>query len=146
MTIPPPRPPAILDTNVASFLAGERPQAELYRDDCKDRVLTLSFQTVAEMLAGAEIRRWGAKRRAQLATFLARYETIHPDDENGMVTAWATVRAAQRAKGKTLSVQDAWVAATALASGLVLIAHDRGFRHVPGLDLICHAPEGEAAE
>lgn len=140
MTILPERPSAVLDTNVASFFFGRKLEAKLYEDDCKDRLLYLSFQTVGEMLAGAEMAEWGERRRDELAEFLSRYEPIYPDDENKVVETWATMSAAMKKKGKTLKLEDSWIAATALATGRLLIAHDKAFKHVPGLKLMCHAP------
>jgi len=140
LTIPPRRPAAVLDTNVTSFVYGEKPEGDLYADDLKDRVLYLSFQTVAEMRAGAEMAGWGARRKKELLAFLEAYETVYPDDQNDMVGHWAAMRAAMKKKGVALSLQDSWVAATALALDVALVAHDGAFRHVPGLKLTCHAP------
>jgi predicted nucleic acid-binding protein len=63
-------------------------EADLYEVDLQDRVLYLSFQTVAEMRAGAEKAAWGTRRRKELETFLGGY------DLNDMLSVWAHVRAA----------------------------------------------------
>jgi predicted nucleic acid-binding protein len=123
-------------TNVASFLYGDKPEAGLYRAACRHHLIFLSFQTVLEMLTGAEIKGWGEKRRAKLEEFLNLYEHVYPDEHT--VRTCARLTASLRRKGKTLSIADTWIAATALASDLVLIAHDGAFRHVPDLRLICH--------
>lgn len=81
---------------------------------------------------------WGKKRRAELAEFLSRYDTIYPDED--VLATWAKVRAALKKKGKPLSIQDSWVAATALARETLLIGHDSAFRQVPGLKLACRVP------
>ncbi len=106
----------------------------------RDRILHLSFQTEAEMRAGAEMAGWGAKRKKELAAFLGNYEIVYPDAENDMVGAWASMRASLRKAGRALSLQDSWIAATALATGMLLIAHDSAFEHVPGLKVVCHTP------
>jgi predicted nucleic acid-binding protein len=133
------RSPAVIDTNVASFLFGKKTQASLYEVDLKDRQLVLSFQTVGEMLYGAEIKNWGKKKRAELTAFIKQYGTSYPDDEG--VVVWVEMQRELWKNGKTLTYPDSWVAATALASDLPLIAHDAAFRFVPGLKLICRAPD-----
>jgi hypothetical protein len=86
LTIPPRRPAAVLDTNVASFVYGEKPEADQYVGDLKDRVLCLSFQTVAGVRAGAEMAGWGAKRKRELVAFLDGYETIFAERDS--VPSW----------------------------------------------------------
>jgi predicted nucleic acid-binding protein len=129
---------AVVDTNVASFLWGGKAEAALYRDDLVDRRLLLSFQTVAEMRLGAELKSWGKKKRAELEAFLLRHGTIFPDPETLVV--WSRMQTEMRKNGKTISYPDSWIAAVAIASDLPLIAHDAVFRFVPKLKLICHAP------
>jgi predicted nucleic acid-binding protein len=132
------KPPAVVDTNVASYVYGEKPEAKLYEDDLADRVLFLSFQTIAEMLEGAERRKWGKAKRAGLAAFLASHKAIFPSDNT--LAVWARMRAALKEAGHGLSHPDSWVAACALSLGMPLIAHDGAFRFVPGLELISHLP------
>jgi predicted nucleic acid-binding protein len=54
--------------------------------------------------------------------------------------AWAHMKAATTRAGVTIETADIRIAATAVASGLTLVAHDGIFRAIPGLRLVCHAP------
>jgi len=60
------REPAVVDTNVASFLYGGEPEAGLYEPDVKGRRLFLAPQTVAEMLHGGRLARWSAEERVRV--------------------------------------------------------------------------------
>lgn len=132
-------PPAILDTNVASFILSGRAEAALYEHDLRGRRRLIAFQTEAELLAGADIRGWSGRRRASLTRFLKSVTTVYPTLATSR--AYAHLRAALEHVGEPLETADLWIAATALAAGITLIAHDAAFRRVTGLRLVCHAPE-----
>lgn len=76
----------LIDTTVASFMFTGRPELALYANDLVGHTTALSFQTVAEMQLGAELRGWGKKRRLALGTFLASHLTILADDD--VLDAW----------------------------------------------------------
>lgn len=130
--------PALLDTNVASYVVGEKPEAALYRLDLRGRRNAVSFQTVAELLSGADMRGWGARRRSALREFLRSAMIVYPD--RAMLQTWAHLRAALSRRGLTVATADLWIAATALTHDLTLVAHDAVFRQIAGLKLVCHAP------
>jgi len=130
--------PVLVDTNVASFLFANRPERALYQPALRGRRATIAFQTEAEMLAGADIRGWGGKRRQTLAEFLRDIPVIYPDRDT--VRTWAHLRAALEKQGSVLDTADLWIAATALTHDLTLLAHDTAFRRVGGLKLVCLAP------
>ncbi len=98
----------------------------------------LSFVTVAEMLYGAELKTWGTGRRSDLDTFLGRYQLFWADEV--ILDVWIRMHTAMTRAGRKLDDFDSWIAATALANDLTLITHDRAFRSVPGLKVICYAP------
>lgn len=56
----------VLDTDVCSYLFKRDSRAKGYRPHLVGRTLYLSFQTVAELYQGADMRNWGTKRRRQL--------------------------------------------------------------------------------
>lgn len=130
--------PALLDTNVASYVVGKKPEAALYDHVLRDRAAAVSFQTAAEMLSGADMRGWGARRRSGLHDFLRTAAIVYPDRTT--LQTWAHLRAALSRRGLTIDTADLWVAATALAHDLTLVAHDAVFRQITGLKLVCHAP------
>ena len=119
-------------------MLGRKPEAALYADDLRDRELCVSFHTVAEMMLGAEQKQWGPRRRRELAAFIQDHLLIVPK----MVTieTWVRMVATMERAGYSIEERDSWIAATALANDLTLIAHDRVFRYVPNLKLICHLP------
>lgn len=130
------RAPVLLDTNVASFVYGKRPQVALYADDLRGRRGLLAFQTVAEMLCGADAKGWGAKKRRELAEFLENYKIVHTTRE--MLSTWGHIKAATRRAGVVIETADLWIAATAITLDTTLVAHDAVFQLVPGLRLITH--------
>jgi predicted nucleic acid-binding protein len=77
----------------------------------------------------------GQPRRVLLEQFIERFEVVYAD--NGLCTLWAGVRALARRSGMGLSVQDAWIAATALALDAPLATNNRRhFESIQGLRLI----------
>jgi tRNA(fMet)-specific endonuclease VapC len=130
--------PALLDTNVASYLFGKKPQAALYEHALRGRHAALSFQTAAELLAGADMKGWGAQRRRALKRYLDDAMIVYPN--RATLQTWSHLRAALAKKGLVVDTADMWVAATALDLDLTLFAHDAVFRQIAGLKLVCHAP------
>lgn len=128
----------MLDTNVASFLLTSRPEAKLYARDVRDRRTTVAFQTAAELLAGADFRGRGARRRRGLSRFLGDLDVLYPDRET--VGTWGHLRASMLTQGVAVITADLWIAAIAITRDMTLIAHDAVFRRVPGLRLVCHLP------
>jgi tRNA(fMet)-specific endonuclease VapC len=97
--------------------------------------LILSFTSIAEMRMGAMAAGWGVRRRALLEQFIGGLGVVYADD--ALCTAWAKLRAEARAAGRTLSPQDAWVAATALGLDAALATNNRSdFEHVRKLRLL----------
>lgn len=129
--------PILLDTNVASFALAARPEVALYQSELRGRRGAVAFQTAAELLAGADMRGWGAQRRRKLSRFFDDYLVLYPDRET--VQTWAHLRAALARKGLTVAIADLWIAATALRHDTTLFAHDAVFRQISGLKLVCHA-------
>ncbi|MEZ0229192.1 MAG: PIN domain-containing protein [Planctomycetota bacterium] len=132
---------AVIDTNIASFFYGDRPELELYREACEGKRIEVGFQTVAELLQGAELRGWGAERRRNLRAFIRGLRVVPYD--LGLAKAWASVSAKSIGNGRSLTDGDAWIAATAVYRRATLVTHDRDFvdLDIDGLDVVCHAPE-----
>jgi tRNA(fMet)-specific endonuclease VapC len=125
----------IVDTDVVSFLTKGDTRAELYRPHLVGKILALSFMTVAELYQWAYIRNWGSKKVSRLEEQMHRYVVVPYDAEICM--AWARICVERQRKGHPISVQDAWIAATALRHGCPLVTHNRAdFADIPGLDII----------
>jgi tRNA(fMet)-specific endonuclease VapC len=78
---------------------------------------------------------WGFRRRTLLEQFMNGFGVVYADD--ALCTSWAMLRADARAGGRSLSPQDAWIAATALGLDAPLATNNRSdFEHVQKLRLL----------
>jgi predicted nucleic acid-binding protein len=116
--------PLVIDTDVASWLRTGRPRAEEFRPFVRGHVLCLSFATVGELWAGAEIGGWTQARRDGLQAFI-RTHVVLPVDE-AVTRRWAAIHAALRDQ---IDVNDEWIAACALAQTPVLPIVTGNVRH-----------------
>jgi len=125
----------LLDTNIVSFLIKGDSRARSYKPLLQNNRLALSFMTVAEMYQWAAVRNWGELRVAQLEAYLKSY-LILPYDI-ALCRMWGQIRAYCKSAGRSISPQDAWVAATARVHNLPLVTHNpKDFEIVEGLELI----------
>jgi predicted nucleic acid-binding protein len=77
---------AILDTDVLSMLFKGDSRARSYRACLTDRLLGISFMTLAELDCWSLDRNWGTARTAELETQLSEY-TILPASRE-LCSAW----------------------------------------------------------
>ena len=128
----------IVDTDVVSFLFKGDTRAQLYRPHLQGKALALSFMTVAELYQWAYIRNWGKRRLTRLEEQLRAYVIVPYD--NDLCKQWATICVGRQRLGRPVSVQDAWIAATALRHGCPLVTHNRDdFANITGLTVISEA-------
>jgi tRNA(fMet)-specific endonuclease VapC len=121
----------IIDTCVVSYLLKKHSLAEQYRPLLKDKLLSISFMTVAELYRWIIERNWGKKRIKLLEETLQNYVVLSSDDETCQY--WAKVRSI---KGQPISDADAWIAATALRYNTPLVTHNvKHFKPVQDLGL-----------
>jgi len=91
--------------------------------------------TVAELYRWALVRHWGERQLARLDALLAIYVIVPYDRE--LCWQWAMICAERQRLGQPISVQDAWIAATAVRHGCPLVTHNRGdFAHITDLMVI----------
>lgn len=124
---------ALLDTSV--FIAEEqgRPLAlERLPDESAMSVVTLAELELGIHLADHESER--ARRLATAQAARANYEALPVDQE--VASAFAELVAAARRAGRRPKVQDAWIAATAMAHGAAVVTQDAGFEGLPGVTVI----------
>lgn len=122
----------VVDTDVVSFLFKSDTRAEAYRQHLRGKTLALSFMTVAELYQWAYIRDWGERRLARLEERLHSYVVVPYDNE--LCRHWARICVERQRLGEPISVQDAWIAATALRHGCPVVTHNRGdFANIMGL-------------
>ncbi len=112
----------VLDTDAASRLQ----KGQLTRAVAESLVgatLALSFVTVGELLKWAEVRSWGAPRRAELDRWLAPIPVVPVDRD--VCAEWAKLAAAAERRGRPRPVNDMWVAASCLAADVPLATYNR---------------------
>jgi predicted nucleic acid-binding protein len=124
-------PAAVADTSL--FIAAEG--GRILRD-VPPHDVAVSIITVAELRAGVLSATDDAARSRRLATLRSaeRLEALLIDD--GVASAWADLRLALRKQSRRMPVNDSWIAATALAHGIPVVAQDDDFEDVPGLAVI----------
>ncbi len=123
---------AVADTSV--FIANETGRA-LRTSELPDE-LTVSVITIGELQAGVLAASEVATRARRLAT-LTEAQGLDPVPIDGQVAAaWARLRLALRDAGRSMPVNDSWIAATALALGVAVVSQDDDYVDIPGLDVI----------
>ena len=116
----------LLDTNIVSYALEKKPEAKLYEDILTaGHPLFISVQNYAEMRFGALIRDWETRRVRALEDVLNLYRILAIDIE--VAENYAKIACDFKQRGRALSAQDAWIAATAMTYDLTLVSHDRDF-------------------
>ncbi len=102
------------------------------------RARVVSFVSVVELRYGALRAGWGDLRLRRLERSLSDLEVIQTEEQLigrcAELRAWAS--AAGHPLGQKIHEADRWVAATALALDLEMVAGDRIFDGVPGLEVL----------
>jgi tRNA(fMet)-specific endonuclease VapC len=126
-------PRYLLDTNICIYIRQKRPQEVLQRfEKLRPGEAGLSVITYGELLYGA------AKSQQRLAALERLRELIHflpalPLPETA-ADAYGRIRAELESKGEMIGNNDLWIAAHAVAAGLILVTNnEREFRRVRGL-------------
>ena len=122
----------LADTSVFVARESGRP---LRSEDLPEQ-LAVSAITIGELRAGVLAATDVATADRRLTTLqAARALEPIPVDE-AVAVAWARLRVDLRDLGRRLGVNDSWIAATALAHGLVLVTQDDDYDDVPGLEVV----------
>jgi tRNA(fMet)-specific endonuclease VapC len=131
----------LLDTDVFSYLMepGD-PRGLPYLRHVEGRTTALSFITIGELLFGAFHRDWGERRIAELEKRLEAAFVLPFDQETAV--AYGRLKTRLRRQGRILADNDLWIAALAVRHSVPLVSNNRThFERVPGLVLICEAPQ-----
>jgi predicted nucleic acid-binding protein len=129
----------VLDTDVWSALFASartrHPDADSWRALLLGRTVVIAEQTRAEVIGGLLSAGLGPTRAQRTLDQLANTQTVPVD--NDLARVCGELYAACRAIGHALHAKDhtgdRWVAATAIHTGLPLLANDGIYRGVPGL-------------
>ena len=124
--------PAVVDTDVVSFLFKNDSRAQLYLPLLRNRKLLVSFMTEAELEQWIVLAKWGAGRVQRFHEFMKGFASV--PSSRDLILRWADVMAAARANGRRIEVADAWIAATALLYDADLVTHNpKDYVGVPNL-------------
>jgi tRNA(fMet)-specific endonuclease VapC len=123
----------LLDTNICIYIRQQKPEAVLRRfGRLTPGEAALSVITYGELI-------YGASKSSQRTAALERLRQLLdllpplPLPENAGVS-YGSVRAELEAKGDMIGNNDLWIAAHAIASGLILVTNnEREFRRISGL-------------
>jgi toxin FitB len=107
----------VLDTDVSSRILRRRLTGPL-AGRLPGMDLCVTFVTVGELWKWAELRSWGPRTRAELVDFLDNVIVL-PYGES-VARRWGVMSAAAERRGRTLSINDSWIAACCLARELPL--------------------------
>src|SRR6266481_5312022 len=139
---PPPTATArlVVDTDVASFIFKWHPEfAPRYVAIVRGSELIASFMTLAEMRHGALDANWGPRKCDVMEAYLADFSVLHSDSL--LCSTWDAVRNQSVRKGRQMSSNDAWIAATALVLSAPLVTNNpKDYQHVDKLQLVSAAP------
>jgi predicted nucleic acid-binding protein len=98
--------------------------------------VAVSVVTVGELRLGVLVATDGAARARRLET-VSRAEALEPlPIDSSVAHAWATLRLTLRDQGRRMPINDSWIAATAIAHHLPVVAQDTEYDGVPGLEVI----------
>jgi len=96
----------------------------------------VSVITIGELRLGVLAAADSSIRAKRLAT-LSHAEALNPLPVDDRVAhAWAALRVALRDNGLRMPLNDSWIAATAIAHKLAVVAQDSDYDGVPGLQLV----------
>ena len=99
-------------------------------------VLAVSVVTLAELRAGVLAARDLSTRARRLATleYVLGLDLVPIDA--AVADAWAVLRVALRDLGRSMKVNDAWIAATAIALGVPIVTQDEDFAEAPMVTVV----------
>jgi hypothetical protein len=104
--------------------------------DALPDLLAVSIVTIAELRAGVLAAVDVATRDQRLSTLQLALALDPLPVDDAVARAWARLRIELRDSGRKMKVNDAWIAATALAHALPLVSQDSDYDVVPGLTVI----------
>lgn len=123
---------ALADTSV--FIAFESGRA--VDIGALPELLRVSVITIGELRQGVLSAQEADVRAARLET-LTRALSLEPVPVTDSVAeSWALLRVQLRSRGRSMPINDSWIAATAIALRIPVVTQDTDYDDVPGLDVI----------
>jgi predicted nucleic acid-binding protein len=106
------------------------------REDRLPESVAVSVITIGELRAGVLAAETVDVRDSRLATLTAALTLDPIPIDQPVAETWATLRVALRDAGLRMTVNDSWIAATAISLGVPLVTQDDDYLHAPGLEVI----------
>lgn len=123
---------ALADTSV--FIAFE--SGRVVDIGALPELLRVSVITIGELRQGVLSAPEVDVRAARLDT-LTRALSLEPVPVTDSVSeSWALLRVQLRSRGRSMPINDSWIAATAIALRIPVVTQDTDYDDVPGLDVI----------
>jgi len=122
----------LADTSLFIALESGRP----IRSESLPDSLAISVITLAELRAGVLGAVDVAARARRLATLTAALALQPLMIDEAVAEAWASLRIVLRDAGRTMPVNDSWIAATAIVHAVPVVTQDDDYLSVPGLEVI----------
>lgn len=107
--------PLLVDTDVATWLLVDAPQAEPWKPLLRGHLLAVSFANVGELLALPISRGWGDNRTRDWTDAIRSAFVVLPFSA-AVTEQWAPLHVRYRGHLQRGGTNDLWVAATALAA------------------------------
>ena len=124
---------ALADTSVFIATESGRP----IRSEAVPDVMRVSVITIGELRAGVLSAEDAVVRSRRLDTYARalRYEAV--PITTAVAESWARLRLSLRMAGRRMPVNDAWIAATAMAMRVPVVTQDDDYvEDIPGLEVI----------
>jgi predicted nucleic acid-binding protein len=107
----------------------------LYKPHIEGKLQMIAAQTFAELEVWPLEKNWGSKRHMALRSSLEKFVFVEANKEIAIL--WAEIQTHAKRIGRSITVGDAWIAATALAYDAPLVTHNRkDFENVSGLKVV----------
>jgi predicted nucleic acid-binding protein len=112
----------VLDTDVVSqYRVGRLPAGHLRLVSANRHCI--SFATAGELWRWSLVKRWGDARRGGLDLWLTGEMTLRADLQ--VAETWARITAGAQRRGRPRPLNDSWIAACCIESGLPLLTLNR---------------------
>jgi len=124
----------VADTDVVSYIFKWHSFAPRFVEMLRGSDPVISFMSLAEMRFGPLEAHWGLRKKNLLERYLADFGVCYPDPN--LCAVWAEVKHESNRKGRPMSSQDAWIAATALYLDASLVTNNRkDYAHLKDLQI-----------
>ena len=122
----------MLDTNIVIYIIKRRPIEILQIFNQHTGQLCISSITLAELMHGVEKSRHVDKNLRNVEDFVSRLDVL--DYGRKAAAHYGEIRADLERKGKTIGVNDLYIAGRARSEGLILVSNNlKEFERVVGL-------------